>query len=139
MKRPTLNSDLVISFAREYLGTPYRKFGREKGVAIDCVGLILAVGEELGIVCDIPRYRTFNPIDRTRSYIELFAEPVAPLTLGSIAWYGRRPRVPTHFGFLSSLYGNPAIIHADPEIGRVVEHSIPREQLVLIDSYWWFK
>jgi len=139
MKLRTLNSDLVLGFAREYIGSPYRKYGRSKETGIDCVGLIVAVGEELGIVCDLPRYRRFNPIDRTRSYIEEFAGPVAPLTLGSIAWYGRRPGIPTHFGFLSSLYGNPAIIHADPEIGRVVEHSIPKEQLILIDSYWWFK
>lgn len=40
----------IIAKAREYVGTPYHHQGRVKGVALDCVGLIFGVCEELGLV-----------------------------------------------------------------------------------------
>jgi len=39
----------IVSKAREYLGTPFLHQGRVKGKALDCVGLILCVAEELGL------------------------------------------------------------------------------------------
>lgn len=35
--------------AREYLGTPYVHHGRVKGHGVDCAGLLVCVGRELGI------------------------------------------------------------------------------------------
>ena len=39
----------VVAKAREYLKTPFCHQGRIKNQALDCVGLLLCVGEELGL------------------------------------------------------------------------------------------
>ncbi len=54
-------------------------------------------------------------------------------------FWGRRKGVPTHFGIRSELHGEIAVIHADAQLLKVVEHRIPAEQLQLIHSYWWFR
>ena len=38
-----------LDVAREYIGTPYHQQAREKGRAIDCIGLIVCVCHECGI------------------------------------------------------------------------------------------
>ena len=50
----------VIVCARSYLATPFRHQGRMKGVALDCVGLILCVAEDLGLLdkVGVPLLRT---------------------------------------------------------------------------------
>lgn len=40
----------IVDKAREYVNTPFRHQGRIKGLALDCVGLILCVAEDLGIL-----------------------------------------------------------------------------------------
>jgi hypothetical protein len=40
----------IIAKAREYLGTPFRHQGRLKGRAMDCGGLPLCVGQDLGML-----------------------------------------------------------------------------------------
>ena len=39
----------IVRKAREYLGTPFQHQGRRKGQALDCVGLILCVADDLGL------------------------------------------------------------------------------------------
>lgn len=39
----------IVTKAREYIGTPFQDKGRMKGMALDCVGLLLCVGKELGL------------------------------------------------------------------------------------------
>lgn len=114
---------------------------REKGVSVDCVQFVLAVGEEVGATghLDPGPYRMINRPDKTRKLAERFADELSYPALGSIVFWGRRPNFPTHFGFFSDLHGGPSIIHCDPGYGKVVEHTIPEEQLVLLDSFWWFK
>jgi hypothetical protein len=40
----------ILAAARTWLGTPWRHQGRLKGVAMDCGGLILGVGRDLGLL-----------------------------------------------------------------------------------------
>ena len=141
MKLPTPNKDEVIRIARTWLGTPYRHLARERGEAVDCVQFIIAVGEEGGVCApiELTPYKMINHPSKTRKIIERFCDPVLYFGPGDIAFFGPRPGIPTHFGFLTELHGTMGIIHADPVIGRVVEHTFPEDQLPLIDSIWWFK
>lgn len=42
----------VVSFAKEWLGTPYLHQAAKKKLGCDCLGLVLGIGRELGI--DLP-------------------------------------------------------------------------------------
>lgn len=44
------NSEAIVAAAREWVGTPYRHQQRVKDWGVDCAGLILGVGIELGIL-----------------------------------------------------------------------------------------
>lgn len=44
-----VSADEAISTARTYLGTPFQHQGRLKGVGLDCVGLLICLGKELGL------------------------------------------------------------------------------------------
>jgi cell wall-associated NlpC family hydrolase len=143
MRPRTPSNDDVIRVARSWLGTPYRHMGRERGAGVDCVQFVAAVGEESGAcpALELPPYRMLNRPDKTLAMVERFAYrlPLGSPTLGAIVFFGRRPALPTHFGIASELYGEFAVIHADPTMGRVVEHTVPVDQLPLINSLWRFK
>jgi cell wall-associated NlpC family hydrolase len=40
----------IVTAARSWLGTPYRHQHRERGVGVDCAGLVIGVARQLGIV-----------------------------------------------------------------------------------------
>lgn len=134
------SSNVVIAAAREWLGTRYRHQSASKQVGVDCIQFVLAVGREVGACGDIPiaPYRMVNSPKRVVELLNTYGEPVDP-QLGVVMFWGRRPGVPTHFGIRSELDGEIAVIHADAQLGKVVEHRIPNEQLPLIHSHWWFK
>lgn len=49
----------VVATARSYIGTPYHHMGRAPGMGLDCGGIIVCVGRELGIFApdfDVPPY-----------------------------------------------------------------------------------
>lgn len=49
----------VVAAARAWLGTPFHHQARLKGVGVDCAGLLIGVGRELGIFAaefDVPPY-----------------------------------------------------------------------------------
>lgn len=39
----------VVAAARTWIGTPYHHQARVKGVGVDCIGLVICVGRELGL------------------------------------------------------------------------------------------
>ena len=131
----------ILSAARKWVGTPYVHQRREIGIGVDCIQFVIAVGVEVGAVKNIgiDKYRLLNSPTKIREYLEQYGEKLEKPKLGCVVYWGSRINLPTHFGILSELHEKPAIIHADYEVGKVVEHNIPEENMVLIDSYWWFK
>jgi NlpC/P60 family putative phage cell wall peptidase len=128
----------VIAAARAWHGTPFRHQGRIKGKAIDCVGLVLCVAEELGILDvdgrailgrDYLNYRA-QPLDSfvhqecERRLIQWDLEAMAP---GDVVTM-RVPDVPCHVAIISELQGNFGLIHAYSSIGKVAEH--------ILDEKW---
>jgi cell wall-associated NlpC family hydrolase len=131
----------IVEIARSWAGTPYAYQQSIKNVGVDCIQFILAVLKEAGVDKEIELYkysRISNP-NRIKEYLNIYADQLDQPHEGCIVHFGIRPKIPTHFGFYSELYGKPAIIHASSDIGKVVEHNIPKEQMALIDSYWWVK
>jgi hypothetical protein len=133
----------IVAAARKYLGRPLCHQGRAD--AFDCVGLVLAVAEDLGLADTNSR-----PIHRTdyanysRQPIDGFVhdECVRRLTARNLSWPEspfyflraslapgdvltlRLPTVPCHTAIVSQLRGEPAVIHAYTPARKVVEHRI---------------
>lgn len=153
-----------LSKAREYVGTPYRDFGRKKGEACDCIGLPIMTVRELGIgKGDFFKYtptpyrrhaetiadRYMVPIwtrpgwDGAESARDIWTKPVAPecIPVGCIGlfWYSNRSE-PTHFAVVGRhplSPDTPTLIHAHQHFGKVVEMSLDDFWTRrLVKSYW---
>jgi len=137
----------VVAAARKYLGLPIRHQGRTD--ALDCVGLVLAVAEDLALL-DV----SGQPILRAQ-YANYPSQPVNAfvhsecirrldvrmvptlrdsltkvrheLEPGNIVTI-RLPSVPCHTAIVTWLYREPGIIHAYSPVGKVVEHRL--------DQHW---
>jgi cell wall-associated NlpC family hydrolase len=76
----------VIARAREYLGTPYRHQGRAKGLGMDCVGLPICVGEDLGL-----RDKLGSPILKS-DHLNYPPRPIADVSSQVAARLEEKPR-----------------------------------------------
>ena len=117
----------VVETARSYLGIPFRHQGRTREAGIDCAGLILCVGRDLGyleIEFDVHGY------DRTPDGVTLQRICAAGGKRKSMAaripgdlvlMRGVDTNWPTHVGVLAELNGATSLIHAWSTAGAVVE------------------
>ena len=111
-----------VAEARTWTGTPWRHQGRFKGLAVDCVGLVLETARALG-ACDFDftNYER-RPNGDLRTYCDALMEriPLAQVDAGDVilfAWNNS----PVH---LAIVTGPDTIIHAFVINRRVVEHRI---------------
>jgi NlpC/P60 family putative phage cell wall peptidase len=124
--------------ARLYVGTPFRHQGRIRGLAIDCVGLVVCVGEDLGLLdragtpilrTDYPDYAA-QPTDsfvlqefRRRLNIRLPGEPIEPGDLLAI----RMPDLACHAAAVVDRAGCLYMVHAyDSGPRQCVEHILSK-------------
>lgn len=143
----------IIAKAREYVGTPFQHQGRLKGIALDCVGLPLCVGEDLGIIdrTGVPVLKTDNanyssqPLDafvhleiQRRLFQKESIEPGDVITLCV-------PRIPCHVAIVSGTPGNLYMIHAYEGYatkkmprGGCVEHVLDSKWLKRIEGIFAF-
>lgn len=136
----TFNSAQIVEIARSWVGIRYRHQAACRELGIDCVQLILEVGRATGVdpIPSIAAYRQINSPKHALALLNRFCVRIEPQA-GGIVFWGLRENLPTHFGIATVLDGEPAIVHADAQIGRVVEHRLHADQQRLIHSYWWFK
>ncbi len=112
----------VIDCARSYLGTPFQHQGRIKGKGIDCSGLALMVGEELGIVGRDGRplcrdlyigysRQPMNSIVYEACNRSLILKPIPAMRPGDVI-ATRNPALPCHVAIVSEINGVLYMIHA---------------------------
>ena len=114
----------VVDCARSYLGTPFHHQGRLKGIGLDCVGLLIRVGHDLGLTefdhTGYPR----QPIEE-RLY-ERFREELDEINSwealpGDIVLF-RILKHPQHLAILGDYHGGGlSLIHAYSPVGKVTE------------------
>lgn len=145
--------DAIVLAARSWLGTKYRHQARAKGRGVDCVGLIIGVGLEAGVMEwtpeDFEPWRGYgrlpNP-NKMREGLERFlrqkpqGEEPRP---GDVAWFSWREGLPMHLGIYavhedaaSGMPPRPMIIHALGSVGSVVEHAFAGEWPERVESWW---
>lgn len=118
----------VVECARSYLSTPWHHQARVKGLkgGIDCAGLIICVGEELGLfrTSEIPNYSRYP--DGTLA-------PTCARYLTQISSVKAQPGdvllfafdiEPHHLGFMAEFSGRPTVIHSYAQARKVVENGL---------------
>lgn len=129
----------IVATARQWLGTPWRHQGRLKGVACDCAGLIIGVGNALGYT-DVD-YRAYGhmPDGATlRRLCDTHLERSDGLRLGDVLLM-RFKTHPQHLA-IAGDGGTPfSIIHAYAEARGCVEHRLDEVWMGRICGIYRFK
>lgn len=117
----------VIDLARSYLGTRWLHQGRSRG-GIDCAGLVIVVGNELGLIdYDTTDYqrRTTGPEFMYHFKMNLETKRLADAQPGDVMLF-RDKQFPCHSVILGEKKGRLTLIHAIVTRRMVVEE--PLEQ-----------
>jgi NlpC/P60 family putative phage cell wall peptidase len=125
---PTTGEDIVAE-ARRWIGTPWRHQARLRGVGVDCGGLVVGVGQALGLpVRDHPPgYARLPDGVSLRACVERQCTRIPALEPGAILLM-RWEADPQHLAIVSTLpEGFVGMIHAWAGIRRVVEHGLTPE------------
>lgn len=139
----------IVAAARSWVGTRYSHQQRLKQVGVDCVGLILGVGLELGIMGSdtdrlFARFRGYSRVPNPRRMqegMELFLDPT-PLTAhtpGAVGWLQWRDDLPMHLAVMATFEGRPTMIHSYKEAGKCVEHDFDQVWESRLNSIWSYR
>jgi NlpC/P60 family putative phage cell wall peptidase len=140
----------IVEAARSWVGTPFMHQQSLKGVGVDCVGVILGVGRELGILEISPQAwapfaaysRQPNPARMRRAMARFLIEDPTPRhelpAAGSIGWFGWRDGLPMHLAIVAEFEGRPTMVHAFEIMGRCVENTIDDTWRSRVDSWWQY-
>lgn len=122
----TATREQFVAEARTWIGTPYQHQGRLKGIACDCIGLVIGTAQALGLTdYEITDYGR-RPDGRLRPVMETQLEMIPLIEAQAadvvlFAWASH----PLHVGILS----DPThVIHAYLPNRRVVEN--------IMDARW---
>ena len=130
----------VIKEARSWIRTPWRHQGRIKGVASDCIGVVIGTAKALGLTepdFDIRDYARFPDGKLLRKYLGELMDPVSlSQKQGGDVLLIRPSRIDQHIAILT--FEN-SIIHAiDMERG-VREHILDRVWAKLVVGAYKFR
>lgn len=134
----------IVALARQTLGTPYQHQARTNGLALDCAGVPVYVGQQLGFVFDdFTQYGRLPVPVEMRAALDATLNRVqkADMQLGDVVWI-RFDDEPQHLAVLGDyVYGGFTLIHAHNGAGlnRVVEHRLDDEWTARIVAVWRFR
>jgi cell wall-associated NlpC family hydrolase len=119
----------VISEAQSWLGTPFHHQARLKGVGVDCVGLVIGVGKELGLIGQDFDITGYDRIPDGRTLMAGAVKHMVPIHQAEMqagdVIVVKFQQYPQHFGFLGNYrHGGFSIIHAASAYGKVVEQRL---------------
>lgn len=121
----TLLRSQITTAARSFLGVPWRHQGRSRASGVDCVGLIYAVGDQLGLLppegVHIPPYRT-QPDASLLAYFDKYMDRIAPADA--------REGTAIVFTFGSSAHHAGIVVNSS---SRSIVHAYAAKHQVVID------
>ena len=116
----------VAAQARGWIGTKFAHQHRARGVGVDCVGLVIGVARELGLVpegFDVTGYATTPDGVALPTQCAAVMQPIQRAEMGEgdvvlVAWNGGPPQ---HLGIVCTYrHGGLAMVHADNRAHRCV-------------------
>jgi hypothetical protein len=137
--RKQLRSDDIVREARSYIGTPFKHQGREKGVAIDCLGVVLGVAVALDLVDLTERemqvlsqYRLVPNVPEMLRLLKIKVIEEGECEVGAIAHVSWDRNSPAYHTGIVTDYGTKgiALVHSRGyPSAQVVEELIPRKMV----------
>lgn len=115
-----MNSEDIISEAREWIGTPFGHQGRIKGYKVDCIGLVYGVARVLNLTdVELPAYAPEPFGDSLLNGLKehLVMVPKSEYTTADILLF-KFAKLPQHV----AIYTGDTLIHAYSNVGKCVEH-----------------
>lgn len=139
----------VIAEARSWVRakTPFHHQARVKGVGVDCLGLVWAVGEKAGVMPAVsdrdasPFWRYYGRRPNPPKMRECLAKFLVELPdyvepqPGDIAWMHWGNEMPIHMAILGEHAGRSTLIHSVWNMG-VLEHGFSAEFRERVTSFW---
>lgn len=118
--------DDVVAAARRMVGTPYRHLGRQPGVALDCLGLVIEVARECAIVGSGFDIGGYTKVPDEAELLAGFRERCREVSIidppaGAIGLFMVCKRI-QHCAVLTGCEPCPGMIHAYAPAHKVVEH-----------------
>ncbi len=128
----------VVEIARKWLGTKFHHQGRKLGVGVDCIGLIVEVGKELGLSFEDRVDYAREPMNgELQAVLEKYLVP-AELKPGCVVLF-KLEKEPQHVGIITDYNGDGlGLIHAYAQARKVVEHNLDaswRERITGVYEY----
>lgn len=134
----------LLAEAKSWVGTPYLHQACVKGVGVDCVNLIIAVGAATGLLnltkADLKAFSGYSRLpnpDHMGYYIRKHLLP-ADFQVGNIVWIQWRENLPMHLAIIGEHDSEPTLIHAYGDVRKVVEHKLTKEWHDKIVSFWGY-
>ena len=129
------SADVIIDTARSYLGTRFRHQGRTRAEGLDCLGLLLAIANDIGVtwqtdISAVHKDRGYSHMPCTEELrrgleLSLIAKPAEAMQISDIVLLCVQGRA-QHLGMLAR-YGDSddfSLIHAYAPARKVVEHRL---------------
>lgn len=116
----------IVTMARRWLGTPFHHQARLQGVGVDCVGLVIGVARELGVVPSSWDVTGYGRVPDGKQLVHHLQEHLIPVgrddySLGDVVLVAFDSG-PQHVGIVGDyVHGGHSIIHASGSHGRVLE------------------
>lgn len=124
-----MDRTVIVDTARSWLGTPFIHQARLKGVGVDCVGLLIGVCRELGLVEDQFDIDAYPRIPDGISLMYLAEHHMTKIPRGQMqpgdVVVVAFDKFPQHFGIVGNYNrGGLSMIHAASAYGKVVEQRL---------------
>lgn len=142
--------DEVLRVARSWLGTSFAHQGRQKGIRCDCIGLVIEVCREVGLVqaaglpadWDHVGYGRFPDSYSLTLHLLAYLQPVTRQTMqvGDVALFKVATGQPAHMGILGDGATPFSLIHAfnarTQRQAKVQEHRLGPRWLACLHSVY---
>ena len=135
----------IVTTAQSYIGTPYHHQGRQRGVGVDCVGLLVGVAKDLGLQhTDSTTYEQDPEPGLILEYLEAWCDRVEPEDARPgdvVAFWVTEGAGPVHAGVLTPT----GLVHcwnrASPRKSppTVVEHRFVGYWKEHAHSFWRYR
>lgn len=122
-----IEREAIVAAARSWIGTPYRHQGRTKMKGVDCVGLVLGVGQDLGLQFTVPEHYAESPSSNLvlrhadQQLVSIHNKVLAPGRIAILWGFDRNEA--QHLAIVGEYAGRFTMIHSFSKAGKVLEHS----------------